>query len=72
MPRNCKLATGENLNNGVLKVQNQAFTQWRESFFQTSVAIVIVLFWLKWAGYLAMAGLNFLPLLFDRVSPFGM
>ena len=43
--------------------------QWGESFSkQTSVAIVIV-FWLKWAGYLAVAGLNLLPLLSDRVSP---
>ena len=37
---------------------NQSLAQWGESFFkQTSVAIVIV-FWLKWAGYLAVAGLN--------------
>ena len=40
-------------------------------FFQTSVAIVIV-FWVKWARYLAVAGLNLLPLLSNRVSPFGV
>ena len=46
--------------------------QWEESFFpKTSVAIVI-LFWLKWAGYLAMAGLNLLAQLSDRRSPSGM
>ena len=41
------------------KLKRRKFTmaQWGECFSkQTSVAIVIV-FWLKWAGYLAMAGL---------------
>ena len=47
-------------------------TQWEESFFpKTSVAIVI-LFWLKWAGYLAMAGLNLLAQISDRISPYGV
>ena len=40
-------------------------------FFQTCGSIVIV-FWLKWAGYLAVAGLNLVPLLSDKVSPFGV
>ena len=35
-------------------------------FFQTSVAMVIV-FWLKWAGYL-----NLLAQISDRISPFGV
>ena len=35
-------------------------------------AFVIVLFWLKWAGYLAGAGLNLLAQIFDRISPFGV
>ena len=49
-----------------------ALPQWEESFFpKTSVAIVI-LFWLKWAGYLAMAGLNLLAQLSDRISPYGV
>ena len=49
-----------------------AITQWEQSFFpKTSVAIVI-LFWLKWAGYLAMAGLNLLAQLSDRISPYGV
>ena len=49
-----------------------AVTQWEESFFpKTSVAIVI-LFWLKWAGYLAVAGLNLLAQLSDRISPSGV
>ena len=38
---------------------------------KTSVAIVI-LFWLKWAGYLAMAGLNLLAQISDRISPYGV
>ena len=47
-------------------------TQWKESFFsKTSVAIVI-LFWLNWAGYLAVAGLNLLAQLSDRISPSGV
>ena len=46
--------------------------QWEESFFpKTSVAIVF-LFWLKWAGYLALAGLNLLAQLSDRSSPYGV
>ena len=49
-----------------------AQAQWEESFFpKTSVAIVI-LYWLKWAGYLAVAGLNLLAQLPDRISPFGV
>ena len=41
-------------------------TQWGQSFSkQTSVAVVVV-FWLKWAGYLAVAGLNLLAQLSDR------
>ena len=36
-------------------------------FKQTSVAIVIV-FWLKWAGYLAVAGLNLLAQISERIS----
>ena len=47
-------------------------SQWEESFFpKTSVAIVI-LFWLKWAGYLAVAGLNLLAQISDRISPYGV
>ena len=46
--------------------------QWEESFFpKTSVAIVI-LFCLKWAGYLAVEGLNLLSQLSDRRSPYGV
>ena len=40
-------------------------------FPKTSVTIVI-LFWLKWAGYLAVAGLNVLAQLSDRRSPYGV
>ena len=43
----------------------------RVFFPKTSVAIVI-LFWLKWAGYLAMAGLNLLAQISDRISPYGV
>ena len=43
----------------------------RVFFPKTSVAIVI-LFWLKWAGYLAVAGLNLLVQLSDRISPYGV
>ena len=29
-------------------------------------------FWLKWAGYLAVAGLNLLAHISDRISPYGV
>ena len=61
--------TPYNLKN---RPKNTFFAQWEESFFpKTSVAIVI-LFWLKWAGYLAMAGLNLLAQISDRISPYGV
>ena len=41
-------------------------------FFSKLLWQLLLFFWLKWAGYLAMAGLNFLPLLSDRISPFGV
>ena len=44
------------------------YTVGRVFFPKTSVAIVI-LFWLKWAGYLAVAGLNLLAQISDRISP---
>ena len=54
------------------KTPVRTLAQWEESFFpKTSVAIVI-LFWLKWAGYLAVAGLNLLAQLSDRISPYGV
>ena len=40
-------------------------------FSKTSVAIV-VLFWLKWASSLAVAGLNLLAQLSNRRSPSGV
>ena len=43
----------------------------RVFFPKTSVTIVI-LFWLKWAGYLAMAGLNLVAQISDRISPDGV
>ena len=39
------------------------------SVFPNICALVVVVFWLKWAGYLGVAGLNLLSLLSDRVSP---
>ena len=38
-------------------------------FPKTSVAVVI-LFWLKWAGFFAVADLNLLAQLSDRRSPY--
>ena len=43
--------------------------QWEESFFPKTSVTIVIIFWLKWAGYLAVAGLNLLPLISDRVSP---
>ena len=33
---------------------------------------LLLIFWLKWAGYLAVAGLNLLAQISDRISPFGV
>ena len=41
-------------------------------FFSKLLWPLLLFSWLKWARYLAVAGLNLLPLLFDRVSPFGV
>ena len=58
------------LEDGKVRVPNKA--QWGESFFKHLCFAIVIVFWLKWAGYLAVAGLNPLPLLSDRVSPFGV
>ena len=55
----------------LLGTDHSGSTVGRVFFPKTSVTIVI-LFWLKWAGYLAMAGLNLLAQLFDRISPYGV
>ena len=47
-------------------------TQWEESFFPKTSVTIVILFWLKWAGYLAVAGLNLLAQLSDRRSPYGV
>ena len=49
-----------------------ARSQWEESFFPKTSVAVVILFWLKRAGYLAMAGLNLLAQLSDRISPSGV
>ena len=33
---------------------------------------LLLVFWLKWAGYLAVAGLNLLAQISDRRSPYGV
>ena len=43
--------------------------QWGESFFKHLCFAIVIVFWLKWAGYLPVAGMNLLPLISDRVSP---
>ena len=42
--------------------------QWEESFFPKTFVAIVVLFWLEWAGYLAVAGLNLLAQISDRIS----
>ena len=55
------------------KMIGLAFTrraQWGDSFCkQTSVANCYWFVWLKWAGYLAVAGQNLLTQISDRISP---
>ena len=46
--------------------------QWKESFPNICGLHLLLFFWLKWAGYLAVAGLNLLAQLSDRRSPYGV
>ena len=47
-------------------------TQWKESFPNICGLPLLLFFWLKWAGYLAVAGLNLLAQISDRISPSGV
>ena len=58
---------------GAFGGKSPTHAQWEESLSKHLwFAIVIVFFWLKWAGYLAVAGLNLLVQISDRISPFGV
>ena len=46
--------------------------QWKESFPNICGLHLLLFFWLKWAGYLAVAGLNLLAQISDRISPYGV
>ena len=46
-------------------VNHPVHAQWEESFFPKTSVTIVILFWLKWAGYLAVAGLNLLAQLSD-------
>ena len=50
----------------------QAISQWKESFPNICGLHLLLFFWLKWAGYLAVAGLNLLAQISDRISPYGV
>ena len=41
----------------------------RRVLFQTLCFAIVFVFWLEWAGYLALAGLNLLAQISDRISP---
>ena len=41
-------------------------------FSQKLLVANVILFWLKWAVYLAVAGLNLVAQLSDRISPYGV
>ena len=47
-------------------------SQWKESFPNICGLPLLLFFWLKWAGYLAVAGLNLLAQISDRISPYGV
>ena len=53
-------------------VDQQDDPQWKESFSKHLWFAFVVVFWLKWAGYLAVAGLNLLAQISDRISPSGV
>ena len=44
----------------------RAYAQWEESFSKHLEFAIVITFWLKWAGYLAVAGLNLHTLLSYR------
>ena len=46
--------------------------KWKESFPNICGLPLLLFFWLKWAGYLAVAGLNLLAQISDRISPYGV
>ena len=49
------------------------FTHSGKSLFPNICGLPSLLFfWLKWAGHLAVAGLNHLAQISDRISPFGV
>ena len=41
--------------------EESTIPQWGESFSKQTSVVIVIVFWLKWAGYLAVAGLNLLP-----------
>ena len=45
---------------------NSGITQWKESFSKHLWLPLLLFFWLKWAGYLAVAGLNLLAQISER------
>ena len=49
-----------------------SLAQWKESFSKLCGLSLLLVFWLKWAGYLAVAGLNLLAQISDRISPDGV
>ena len=59
--------TGQNLGYPVVTP-----SQWKESFPNICGLPLLLFFWLKWAGYLAVAGLNLLAQISDRISPYGV
>ena len=72
----------EDIIEGILKepssqvsLRNVFFGRWHseKSLFPNICGLPLLLFfWLKWAGYLAVAGLNLLAQISDRISPFGV
>ena len=49
-----------------------ALAQWIESFSKHLWVAFVVVFLAEWAGYLAVAGLNLLAQISDRISPSGV
>ena len=56
----------------VLLTHVPLLAQWGESFSKHLWFAIVIVLWLKWAGYLAEAGLNLLAQISDRIIPFGV
>ena len=57
---------------GFLSMESNQYHSGKSLFPNICGLPLLLFFWLKWAGYLAVAGLNLLAQISDRKSPYGV